>query len=701
MPQTPLLSVQTTVKAKATASLSVHTNVTTPRVDSLSANTTVTRNLATILASGWMIIGVKIELDLGDGALTTIPRSELGSTLRISRSLDGFSDQLSFQLAGRKYSPWLSALIRGQQRVRVTGILGRPGQIQTRPIFDGVVMVGKFVGDPPFAHVTALDGFGKHAEKQVNYNLAPGSRRTRLSVYLEILNSFGIAAGETNLGPDDGGILLKPVSVSGVRLGDFLRDFLRPTGAVFRWNAEAQKLHAWKPRPAPVPHRTLAAVDMGTDFEIQTPATNNANNVSATGILFAYTGPSGERTERTENVSRAVYAPLVAAKRQNKADGSLTTLSLSSVSEEREVSKLIKWTNYRGGNVVSEITQEWGWYAPMAAPKKQLSSGIVQHNPDSDVFQYADGSWRSEEREAYQVIRETRLLKNYDAAGLLTKRWDFRSSFAVQRQAITLTMDGVNETFLVSYMTEDGIGWLEQFERLNHWEHSITDVRGDGAGILVYENQNLYGLFAYPVAKQPISYGYGPTVAKTFKSRPTEETQWIGQIVTSYRSLTEEEYTVTTTRSSVVGTTGGGSVPIIGGTSVDPIRTVSGVRPPVEQLTDFQAAQQARSTAVDQVQVALNGNHYYYIHDEWAETQGELQLIAFEELRAQGKWPVSFSVPVDFTLKPGDTVRINRPEHGLKNEDMLVRNADVEIDLRTGTNRQQMVVDYFPPELRD
>lgn len=698
MPQTGLLSVVTNVKAKVTAQLSVLTNVTTSRVDSLSANTTVTRSLAAILAEGWRVIGVKVEMDLGDGALTEIPRSELGSSIRISSSFDGFTDEVSFQLAGRKYSPFKSALIRGQQRVRMTGILLRPGLITTRKIFEGAVAIGKYFGDPPFATVSAVDSFGRHSSKQVHLNLEPGSRRTRLSVLLEILNTYGIQAGEINLGPEQGGILFKPVSVSGVTLGEFLRDFLKPTGAVYWFDQSTEKLHAQKFRPGTV-YRTLDSSNMGRELEVMVPATNNANNVTATGILFAYTGPSGERTERSESVSRAVYAPLVASKRQNKADGSLTTLSLSSVSEESEVGKLIKWTNYLGGNVVSQVTEELGWYAPMAAPKKQLSSGTIQHNPDRDVYQYADGSWRSVDREEYQVIRRTRLLKYYSSAGYLTQRWDFRESFAADRQAITQTTDGVNETFLPTYMTEDGVGWINDIEKLNIWEHSITDVQGDDAKLLSYEVMNLYGLFAYPVAKQPNSYGYGPIALKTFKKSSTESVQWVGKVVTSYRALSEEEHTVTTTRQSIVGMAGT-NTPIIGGTSVDPIRTVTGTRPPVEQLTDFQAAQQARSTAVDNVQVALNEAHYYYIHDEWAETNGELQVIAFEELRAQGKWPLRFSIPVDYDLRKGHTLRINRPEHGLNNEDMLAWTVETEIDLKTGANRQTLVVDHFPPELR-
>jgi hypothetical protein len=701
MPQTALLSVVTNVKAKATAQLSVHTNVTTSRVDSLSANTTVTRVLAQILSEGWRIIGAKVEMDLGDGGFTEIPRTELGSSLRVSSSFDGFTDEVSFQLHGRKYSPFKSALIRGQQRVRITGILGKPGSVTTRKLFEGAVAAGQFFGDPPFATISAIDSFGKHASKLVHYNLDPGSRRTRLSVLLEILATYGIQVGEINLGPGEGGILLKPVSVSAVGLGEFLRDFLKPTGAVYWWDQTTQTFHAIKIRPASVPHRTLTASSMGPELEVVVPATNNANNVTATGILFAYTGPSGERTERTQDVSRAVYAPLVATKRQNKADGSLTTLSLTSAAVDREVGKVIKWSNYRGGNLVSEVTEEWGWYAPMAAPKKQLSNGTVQHNPDRDVYLYADGSWRSADREEYQVIRRTRLIKYYDTEGYLTQRYDFRESFMARRQAITQTVDGVNETFLVTYMTEDGIGWFSDVEKLDRPEYSITNVNGDELRLLAGEVTDIYGPFAYPVQKQANSYGYGPTSAKTFKNVSIEADQWIGRVVTSYRALTEEQYTVTTYRSSVIGTTGGGSVPIIGGTSVDPIRTVTGTRPPVEQLTDFQSAQQARSTAVDNVQVALNESHYYYIHDEWAETNGELQVIAFEELRAQGKWPLRFPMPVDFDIRKGHTIRINRPEHGLNNEDMLAWTVDTEIDLKTGASRQAMVVDYFPPELRN
>ena len=691
----------TVTHTAAEANLAYRVNVNTAAVDTLEYDLTVTRGLATIVASPWYRCGAVLELDLGDGNLTAIAPANLGSDLSISESFDGFADTLNFTLVGQDWSPWTKAAIRSRLRCRVTATLAAGSNRQSRVIFDGYIQSASFSAAGT-ASVTALDGAGAYVGQQLHINIGPNSNFTREYIILTYVTTpLGIPVGRINLGADGGGRVIKAVSVSGTDALDWLREFVAPCGAQV-WCVD-RALYIEKLRPATEPARTLTAIDMADDLDVTVPPTNNANIIVATGVVSPYAdADKGLVTKVTTSSPPGSYTPKAAVQKQSKTDGTVSAYA-PSVSAADKASETITTQSYLGGSLVYERIETWGWYALLGARYKQDNLGAVSWNPDNDVYEYADGSWRSEPVEVWRKLSESWRTIEYDPVT------GYQSSETTRGRLLHYVPAGayaqvtgtgpITLSYLTSYVTHTGESWTAASEVLvdplsgtwtpNDTDYATETMEADDDGFLKrsyrtgYENGRLsvrpaVNVYAYhPEAEQTT---YTLTSAAVSRNAVTREAVWTKTSEATARVIE------TTTYAVQIGA-------MVNGTRVYD----TGLPPRLPQLLWRQPPQLVRTTMTDAVSVALTGSHYYYIHDESAETTSELGVIAFEELRKQGAWTLSWSQPYDATLHKGSTVRLSRPEIGLS-DDAIVWSVDSTIG-SGGAATSRVVAYFYPPEI--
>src|SRR5688572_12136309 len=106
--------------------------------DSLKYDLTVI-NLIAIGRAAFRTVGARLQIDKGNGTLVPVPMTEAGAEVTLRGSVDGYGiRELTFDWFGRR-SPLKTALLRSMARVTMTGIIGMPGLIGQRPMFDGYI----------------------------------------------------------------------------------------------------------------------------------------------------------------------------------------------------------------------------------------------------------------------------------------------------------------------------------------------------------------------------------------------------------------------------------------------------------------------------------------------------------------------------------------------------------------------------------
>jgi hypothetical protein len=706
MPVHPLISHALTVTEQDSASLVWNVGVSSGNNDFLEWNLTV--STIDFSAQPWRLFGLKLEMDRGDGSLSTVKLSELGGDVTFRGSLENYGvREVSFSLYGEN-SPLKSSLLRGMRRVRLTVYRGVAGAVRSRVVFDGYTRDASFSVFPPKANITAQDTSIKFTDKMLSYSLDPGSLESRRQVILDVCDAVGITAGTLDI-PTDGGYVFKPIDEPGDRNAlDFLREFLVPIGCRQRWlpDGTLSVLNIKRYDTTATPVKTFNAGNMRS-IEVLPPSSNVPNAVQFSGNVFEYTGPSGRRTDPAViETTTGTYAPLVGVTKQDTA-GTQTATGLSATSAEREISKTITWNTWVGGNLVEQVSETWGWYAPKAANKRTTDGGTtVTHNNSFDVWQYADGSWRTVESEQYQVIGRRHLVRTFDAAsGYLIGETDTVWKFHATEEPLGFQQLATgNDSWDDVLITEDGIAWIDGKETLTR-ETNVISYQASSTGLIqrmitsVYVHHSLHA----PTFRRTGAYSgsivstFGPIAAKKYGTDigTVPAAGWgVFAVTVNYGAVSESQHTEAVT----VATGTHFPRPFQPMPTVGTV-TLPGPVPELEQQTSFQRAQLASATVRDAVRIALSGREVTsYLQNEFCENDGELRTAAFEELRQLSALRVMIETDEDITVYEGDVVAIDHPKVSYETRNALVWGWETSVGPK-GQNSKRLECLVYPDEL--
>jgi hypothetical protein len=728
MPRFPLMGV--TITAIEGRRVGMRFNVTAESAATADA-LKFELNVTAVLRSAWnarhRLIGAALQIDPGTGSLTTLTKAELGPEISMSGSIDGYGVRsLSFNRFGAEYSPLRSAVLRAQKRVTLTGYLGVPGAVASRPMFDGYTRSGSFEDYPPVASVECQDVSLAWTSAKVYLNIEPASLMTRKELVLQVLDEHAIPYGDLDFGRDDGGTIYKAVAEGGERsVLDWLTDFLSPIARKPFWRDG--KLHVRRFNGAGTIQRTLRAAD-GIKVSIGSPATNDTNSVTVTANLYGYRGQEGRIAKVTVDVTNATYAPATAVTKQDCTTGALSNVSLTSSAVEREVARVETISIYEGGTLVERYVEEKGWYAPRACALHQDTSGNISYNDEFDVYRYADGSWRAIPQEQYLPIRRTHLKRTFDSVtGFLQseERWEW-SWRAHEAPIKTINNVTLAETSIDRLVTEDGRA-LESSGTANALE------TGTIRGREIYDVHYVFET-VYSADEEGQLSGVG-TTAKTFRfplyipaqapaafttsglyavMGPIDSPRYVMDydIHLSEQSLTRSaDYTCGPTVSTTYTQEGestyrkrvqiipgdGFNDPPAGATPSDEVLT--GARPYVEQLTVRQEPQFAEATVTDEARIAIGQEVNTTTQNDYCETIGELETVALELLRDASHIPVTITMPIDWTIDEGDVIELDYAPITVEPMRLLVWDCNWTLNLATGANEQTLSCRYYPPAI--
>lgn len=675
------------------------------RNDRLQWSSTII-NFLDIATSAVRKIGVKVEMDLGDGVLTAIPAKDLGPTINLSDSLDGYGVQTcDFERFGDEQSPIKSSMLRRMGAVRLTGYRGTNGAIGSRPLFDGFIRQGSFSPYPPVGRIDCLDTALTFLDKPFIYSLAQGSHLSREEVLLDMCADHGVPVGTWDLPIADGfrgGKLFKGIEEGGeTNFMGFLVEWLIPIGC--KPQMRDGKLNIARFSTDADPIRTLTCGDIRS-LSCEPPTTNGPNAVSMSSSIFDYTGPEGLRTLPPvikEETSQMLLTSAI--NRQNKADGTITAITPNVTIGHMISSKTITTSTLNGGTLVAEVVDEYGWYAPLASRYKQDAAGAVSWNPDFDVFQYPDGSWRTTQQPDFQKIRTRTLTRTFDDEGLLaTETRQIYQYTGVETFRGSLELATGAELYVVTYINEDGSAWGDGKEILIN-ETNTTSV-ADRQLITFVEsgNKTIFAQVANPGGAYTGSaiYHFGPTGAKRY-GRLIGSNQFYGRIVTSYTPIDESSHRVSVSSAP-------GAIPPYFPESVQNLGTSServepGAIPALrELLTAFQVAQAATVTIYDDVKIAMSRGTTVIDgrQNDYCETDGELRTAAFEALREIDHLVVNIEMDFDMIIESGKVIALTgHPKFNYETVKLLVVQRDISLNLVTAENSQSLTCRYYPPEL--
>lgn len=699
----------------------------TSRADRIQWSSTVI-NFLDIATSAVRKIGVKVEMDLGDGALTAIPAKDLGPVINLSDSLDGYGVQTcNFERFGDEQSPIKSSMLRRMGAVRLTGYRGTNGAIGSRPLFDGFIRQGSYSPYPPVGRIDCLDTALTFLDKPFIYSLAQGSHLSREEVLLDMCAVHSVPVGTWDLPVADGfrgGKLFKGIEEGGeTNFMGFLVEWLVPIGCrpqmrdgklnIARFGTDAERAGA----PFVVaPIRTLTCGDIRS-LSCEPPPTNGSNAVSMSSSIFNYTGPEGRRTLPPEiKETSGIRQTVGAINRQNKSDGTITPITVFVASGTMITSRTITTRTFDGGTLVHEGVEEWGWYSPLAARYQQAAgTGTITWNAAKDVFQYADGSWRTTQHYDFQIIRRRSLTRNFDPeTGYLVDEVLYVEQFApVETYRGSLNPASGAEVPEFCYLTENGVAWVdgqEQFQpstgsvlsrERNQIIYEAFDGQVTGYGFHVDSDQRtVYSLAANPAAAYAGATIYYFGIGTTRRYGRLAGT---GLSIASYavRFTQVSEHSYRETVSQVIAT---GNLFPYSWQSIPPSgsRIIEGSIPYLDQLTAYQVAQAATWTEYDDVKIAMSRGVTVIDgrQNDYCETDGELRTAAFEALRSNNHLVVNIEMDFDMIIESGKVIALaGHPKFNYETIKLLVVQREVSLNLVTGENSQSLTCRYYPPEL--
>lgn len=712
-------------------------SITNSRNDKVTRVSTVTE--LDIMAQGVRSVGVLVEMDKGDGVLVPLTAAEMGGSVTLSGSLDGYGvRELAFQKVDSR-SPFLSADLRASRRVRMTGVRGVPGGVRKTTMFDGWLRSGSFDLKPNGAQIVAQEGAALN--KLLTYTLAARSYRTRDAIIREICSRNGIRIGTfTWTGVALGGYAFKEINEAGDRtILAFLSEFVAPTGhRVYqeidpRLSNGFATLNIKKFHPNDTSTRTLTHADIHR-MQITPPDANAPNVVRLSAALYPYIGPDLTGTVGpTTTAGVGSSTGLLAVNKQDKTTGVVSAIfpAATATTAPTVITTLV----YDGGSLLSSVVEEWGWYTPEIARRIQDGAGVMTHRTDVDAYQYADGLWYVDQTQTYRMKKRTSTTYSYNAAGWLISTFVVIEQYTERETHFAYHNNGAGpELPLVGiYRKDDGtaleplqtpvasVGFVPEhyLEIYEPWYTSYSTNAGSevtNVRRMAYPIVSIGGVMRNRVREEALPlipgmnwYVFGPTASKRY-SRFLNDVSTFADIKDYYATVDADTHTVTTIPNlngyQLTGAIDNATADLTalvngGGAVVFQTLTVESPRPLGTQLTDSESPQTTSIIMPDLVRIGFNHGHRIQASAEssWCESAAEMETAALEEMRRIAGIGVTIETDVDWEVGEGDVITIpTHPKLG-PSPQLLVLSSAWNVDYSSRTQSQTLRCVWYPPEI--
>jgi hypothetical protein len=695
----------------------------TTRLRVTSGNTDAVQTDLTV--AGYDIMGqsarsidFELEMDRGNGILVPVTKAELGGTLTLRGSLEGYGvRELEFQLLGRQ-SPLLSAELRGARRVRLVGVRGVPGGRRRTPMFDGHIRSASFDLKPNATRVIAQEG--ALVLKPLFYVLAPRSGRTRDSVIREICEQNDAKVGTLAWANNDGGgYVMHEINETGDRnLLQVIAELTGPTGhRVYqerdpRFSDSETKLCIARLDPSDASARTFTFADIHGPFNVLSPEVDVPNVVRLAASLYPYVGPERVGTTVTTVSTTGSYTPAKAANKQNHLTGAITAIT-PSVALQSELTRTVTTDSYVAGALAQTTVERWAWRAERACNKRLNADGSSRYNDAFDVFLFADGTWRYREAEIFQVVETTYYDYTYNpATGILQAASIYDDCMHSVRTPIAQLNGALAEVPITdTYVLDDGSGWLNGHETTHRADitqgYGIDPATKQLIHVTGQIYRDRYGSFPFNATFLVVvglvngCYVFGPTAAKTYGSRVNASSPGVlyESWQTVYTNNADGTHRAVTARVYLGTYVGAADRP---GPYAAADVTADGRRPLVTYSPNLMPLEPNVIESSDEVRIALNHGYrnQVSIESSWCETPQEMETLALEELRRHSRIGVPIDTDVDWELGEGDVVTLPpHPDLAPGAQKVLVLSSEWTLDYMGHTNAQTLGCIAYPPEV--
>jgi hypothetical protein len=688
------------VKERKAPRLAYRYGVTTTGNDTVPYLYTINRH--DFSADSWRQLGVRVEMDKGDGVLFPLTQSERTPSLSITGSLDGYGvREVTFGKIPNE-SPLRSRV--GARRVKVTGVRGTTGGYREWPLFDGTLRDASHEVFPPIGGFSAQDSTALN--EPLFYTLPARSYTSRRAVIADICARYGIPVGTFTFldAGNVGGYTVKGINEPGDRtVLSFLAEYLIPTTCRAYWRDGALSIRHFNPSDTPV--KPLTWSDIRSIRPIP-PAANAANTVRLASEIYPYVGPDVTGTTIVETTTAAAYTTVVATHRQNRLTGAITALGLTGTALGTRVATRTT-TVYSGGTITTQTVETYGAYAPKACNKKLNADGSTRYNEDFDVYLFPDGSWRTVQEESWQVISKTVKSRVFDANGALSYEvWD-QHDF-VDYAAPNAQYNGAAWIAQTNrYVKDDGSGWLNGKEqllasfRVTVWGSYATGTQARTSDY--YEIRALFVSTAYFITGVITSgtFSLGPTASPTYCNNSGGS--WSGKLLetwqTTYTQLSATSYRAVRAQVQARPNYYQASSFAVHLTAFD--TTYGDPIPTREYLTSVQVPQPCAIVTPSLSGAAITGKRIAdYTEAGWCETRAEMEDVGLEYLRELAAVRLAVEVDVDFEITEGSVITLPAHERlGFGPVDVLVRSQTIDLDAESCTGTQRLECWWYPPEV--
>ncbi|MEO7973272.1 MAG: hypothetical protein ABIU84_06755 [Thermoanaerobaculia bacterium] len=411
-----------------------------------------------------------------------IPAADLVG-FEIKESIDSSINFLDFQLVGARYAVLTNREMWTITPVEVWNVNGPPGSEREELRFTGYVRTASEEGGlGTTVKVSCYDELGRFAEFALCREIEPLSGMTRGAIIAELCADAGLTAVDV----PSGAVYTKGIQAKNVKLLDYLRPFAEPEGWKLRMTPRAFAdgggvLKAWSPaiRQAPLAADDVWDLSRAESFRIEPPrGVPSRWVVRGFGAVFVDELGQTTKVQRTEVFD--LYAIKVALFEQDTG-GSITATGASpGAAELRLVQLIIDTSVARGQKVLSQESEEWGWYNARAA-KLVTNTGTGGYDFLAVKID-EDGEYVGADRERFQQLSKSRVTYDYDVDGNATGTVE--EQFRYRRRTSGVMQVGDALVSVVSaYVYGDDVSYSTSIETFGLAEtHVSTRVFNDETG---------------------------------------------------------------------------------------------------------------------------------------------------------------------------------------------------------------------------
>lgn len=667
---------------------------------------TVTSILAEAYASPDVMIGASVSIDRGAG-LVAVTASELAAPVSISRKLGSYAPEATVTLVSPSSRPLRDLWMQTKGAMVIVGYYGTAGHVTSRPLFSG------FITRPSQSDQTiTLTAYGRASlvsESLVTIAVDPGSRRTRGSVVREVIASLVDGNGSpitepisVDLGPTDGGIIVKPVSEGGTRkFYDWVREFLSPVGA---YAGEAHGRIVIKRWARTATARTIPSREIIAGSVNVSPASiQDPNLISVSGSIFdpdfvaAEAGETSYTVEEQSSLNPYEGAFMIpTADFRQDGSGVLTASGLTPQALFAGYPiTLTRTEKFTSPDVARTIQTQFGFYAPRCTSRYRSGGAIGYHY----CHRYPDKTFSRAQRHAFIEIKktietETKIpgvginpLNGLPRVGMI-RRERLVYGYANPQHAIAIVDAFGARNVVNSELTIEGVGYVQSAETYGIVSREVEESIADQQGLVATVITKLYENAATPAdVNEEDTYIYGPYSSERGGAEEQESFRLVATTTKTYITLGEGRYVERTAPVTITG----GALPI-------EERVMNGSRPALDLASNsapIGKSQVNRQSFRDDGAIARAGVE---IKDdrqnEYAETDAELRFIARDLRAGFASSNVDASIGYDVSTDIGDTIILDRdPVAGFP---LLVDSMSISIDLATGANSVSIGAVYTP-----